>query len=76
MVDGRRGEETTPQGCGGDLCKYSEGVEEEPEPEPGRGCRVKSVGVAYMEPAPVGGARLILLFSPFTGDDRYSIVYV
>ena len=48
MVDGRRGEETTPQGCGGDLCKYN-GVEE--EPEPGRGCRVKSVGVAYKEPA-------------------------
>ena len=49
MVDGRRGEETTPQGCGGDLCKYNDGVEE--EPEPGRGCRVKSVGVAYKEPA-------------------------
>jgi len=30
--DGRRGEETAPQGCGGDLCKYSVGVEEEPEP--------------------------------------------
>ena len=49
-------EKTALQGC--ELCKYSIGVE--PEPEPGRGYRVKGVGVAYMEPAGPVLARLIL----------------
>jgi hypothetical protein len=71
-VDGRRGDGAA-RGCGGGLCKYSVGVEEEPEPEPGRGCRVTSVGVAYMEPAPVvaPGSFFCFHLSPQTVDYSY-----
>jgi hypothetical protein len=49
---------TALQGC--ELCKYSIGVEPEPDSEPGRGYRVMVSVLAYMEPAGPVLARLIL----------------